>query len=126
MGRVAPDDEDDLFADDDGHPIPFVYSLDVNVVMKGGGARLLIIIATPLGADKRSLERLIRKIDNYLDYTKSTQFQAEFGVATRENTQIVVHIHADSDPEIFHTLKLCALWVQDNNITLTVETHSGE
>jgi hypothetical protein len=77
---MMPTEDEELLADDDGHPIPYVASLDVNAVLKGGGARLAIIIATPLDADKRSQERLVRKIDNYLGYTKSAQFQAECGV----------------------------------------------
>jgi hypothetical protein len=118
------ENDDDVFADDEQHAIPYMYSLDVNVVRKGGGAALVIIIATPLKGDKRSQERLVRKIDNYLGYTKSAQFQAESGVATRENTQIVVNIHPGSDPEIFHILELCALWVQESNVSLKIETHS--
>jgi hypothetical protein len=41
--------------DDESHAIPSPSSLDIHAVKRGGGSDLVIIIATPLRADTRSV-----------------------------------------------------------------------
>ena len=67
-------------AEDRDHPIPVVDSLDVQVTLKGGGAKLTIVIASPLSNDRRSIDRLMAKFDNYLGFINS-------GAAKRGQTQ---------------------------------------
>lgn len=111
-----------LYARDDTHPIPDLEVLDINVVRKGGGSDLIIIIASPLGDDRRSLERLMMKIEQYLEFAKSDEFVAESGVSTVDNTRIIVHIHPDSSSAAFDLLYRKREWVRDNGVTLVIDT----
>ncbi len=78
--------EDDLYEDDPAHPIPYVFSCDINAVKKSGGSDLSIVIASPLGSDARSLKRLLKKIEAYLNFVCSDEFRAESGAPTANNT----------------------------------------
>ena len=115
-------DKLDIFTDDESHPIPFLEFLDVYAVNKGGGADLVVIIATPLQSDERSQRRLLKKIENYLSYINSEEFLAEAGPPTVENTRIVVKMHPDSEPSINELLDHCVNWVIANNATIIVKT----
>lgn len=79
---------DGAYDHDDLHPIPSLDVVDINVVKHGGGSDLIIVIASPLQDDVRSLERLLRKIERYLEFAKSPDFEAQSGMATTENTKI--------------------------------------
>jgi glycerol-3-phosphate O-acyltransferase len=112
--------EDTSYENDDSHPIPSVNVLDVVAVNKGGGATVVIVIATPLSADKRSQERLLQKIENYLGYINSKTFSDEAGNPTTENTRLEVAIHKASDKEIFELLERCRNWIESNNALLII------
>ena len=113
--------DDDLYKDDPSHPIPYVFNCDIEAVLKDGGADLSIVIASPLGSDTRSLKRLLKKIETYLQFICSEGFRTESGIPTAENTRIVVHIHKKSDPAVLRALSQCHEWVVDNNAKLVVE-----
>jgi len=113
--------EDELYEDDMSHPIPYVFNCDVNAVKKSGGSDLSIVIASPLGADTRSLKRLLKKIETYLLFICSDEFRAESGIPTVDNTRIIVHLHEESDPAVLQALSQCHDWVFDNNASLVVE-----
>jgi len=108
--------------DDPDHPIPSTSALDVHAVKKGGGSDLVIIVASPLRADERSQHRLLDKIEIYLRYIRSPDYQSECGPPTSDRTSIIVHIHPDSDPLIFDLLDRCRPWVAENSCTLQVIT----
>jgi len=107
--------------DDPNHPIPSLAVLDVVTILKGGGADLSIVIASPLAADHRSLTRLLSKIEGYLRHIKSTAFQAEAGAPNSSNTTIKVVLHPDSAPEAYDLLNRSREWVLANNVSLKVE-----
>lgn len=113
--------ESGLYEPDDKHPVPDLGVVDVNTVKKGGGSDLFIVVAQPLQADRRSLERLLRKIEVYLEFLSTESFQRESGIATAENTNIIVRIHPDSDPHAFDLLERNKQWVRNNNATLVVD-----
>jgi hypothetical protein len=113
---------DDLYGHDERHPIPNLEVVDINVVKKGGGSDLLIIIASPLQDDTRSLERLLTKIERYIGFAQSAEFSAASGVATIENTKIITYIHPDSSPAAFDLLERCKPWAIENDLVLEVET----
>ena len=81
----------------------------------------MIVVASPLRADERSQRRLLDKIDIYLRFLETPEFQSTSGVATPENTVIVVKIHPDSDAAIFDLIERSRLWVLSNHATLRVE-----
>jgi hypothetical protein len=107
--------------DDPTHPIPWMRVLDVVGIRKGGGADLSIIIASPLAADVRSLTRLLDKIEGYLKHLRSPEFESEAGIATPDNTSIVVRIHPQSASEAFELLARSGDWVRSHNASLKIE-----
>jgi hypothetical protein len=107
--------------DDPDHPIPSLAVLDVAAILKGGGADLTIVIASPLAADERSLTRLLDKIQGYLGHIQSPEFQEEAGTPNPGNTSIKVLIHPDSSSEAFDLLERSKDWVLANHATLKVE-----
>lgn len=107
--------------DDASHPIPSITALDIQAIKKGGGSDLAIIIASPLQADERSQRRLLDKIQLYLDFLKTPEYESTSGVATPDNTSIIIRIDAASDPVIFELIDKCKPWVHDNSASLLVE-----
>jgi hypothetical protein len=115
--HAAPQHPDD----DPGHPIPSLAVLDVVTILKGGGADLYIVVASPLAGDTRSLTRLRDKIEGYLRHIQSREFRAEAGVPSNSNTTIKVVLHPDTAPEVYELLDRSRAWVEDNNASLKVE-----
>ena len=107
--------------DDPEHPIPYLGSLDVMAVKEGGGADLIIVVASPLRADERSQKRLLDKMEGYLAFISSVEFRAQAGIPTMDNTKVVVKLHPHSAPEISDLLFRCESWVQKSNASLQVE-----
>ncbi len=115
-----PDDHPQLI-DDPSHPIPYVFNLDVNGIKKSGGSDLVVIVASPLADDERSLNRLMKKIEMYIRFISSNEFLTESGVPTPANTFIRVKLHTGSSPMARELLFRCHDWVRANNATLEVE-----
>lgn len=107
--------------DDPSHPIPALNALDIQAVKIGGGSDLVIIVASPLLSDERSQRRLLNKIENYLGFLSSPECQAKAGVATPDNTSIIVRIHPGSDEAVFELIERCKPWAIDNNARLKME-----
>jgi len=111
------------FEPDDTHPIPDLDAVDVHAVKSGGGSDLFIIIAAPMQPDRRSLERLLRKIEVCLQFIHGALFQDTSGVATPANTNIIVRIHPESHPTVFELLERNKPWVSANGATLIVDSN---
>jgi hypothetical protein len=107
--------------DDPSHPIPSIDALDIEAVKKTGGSDLVIMIASPLSADQRSQHRLLDKSQIYLKYLKTPEFQLHSGIATPENTSIIIRIHPGSDAAILELIEKCKPWVQANAASLKLE-----
>lgn len=116
-----PVDNADLVGADSNHPIPDRGVIDINTVKKSGGSDLFIVIASPLCADRRSLERLLRKLELYLEFLGTDEFRSASGIPTPDNTRIIVRIHPDSDPRAFDLLERNKRWVKSNNATLVID-----
>ena len=115
------DDDPSVTGDDPGHPIPYMSKLDLLAQRKTGGADLVIVIATPLKGDERSLRRLLHKIDTYLGFIGSPDYRRQFGTPSPASTRIVVTIDERSDPIVFDLLKRCEAWTLANHAALVVE-----
>ena len=111
----------DMYSDDPDHPIPYLEQLDVVAAMRAGGARLVIVVATPLQGEQRSLERLMRKIENYLGFVASEDYLQQFGPPDPSNTEVAIAIDSRSSPAAFELLERCKPWILANRATLTVE-----
>ena len=107
--------------EDPKHPIPSLSVIDVTTMKKGGGADLIIVIASPLEGDEKSRTRLLDKIEGYLGHIASESFRLEAGTPTPENTSIVIKVHPDSDPSVFALLKKSEAWVLKNRASLKVQ-----
>lgn len=112
----------DLYALDNDHPIPNLDVIDINTAKKGGGSDLFIVVATPLANDRRSLDRLLRKVERYLEFLQSDDFRSESGTPNPENTSIIVKMHPDSSSSAFDLLERNKQWVKNNNASLVIDT----
>lgn len=112
--------DDEIYRDDENHPIPRVDVCDVRGVLKTGGADLAIVIAKPLKDDLRSRQRLLRKFEHYLGFVASAVFAEECGVPSKQNTRICVHIHPDSDLGAFEFIEACRTWIVDDGARLEI------
>jgi hypothetical protein len=119
-----PNDEA-LYADDPGHPLPQLHCLDMMGKRRIGGAELFMMVRGPLRGDARSQRRLLRKFDVYLGFIGSPDFAQECGAPDPATTRIVVRIDPASDPAIFDLLQRCEPWVRESRATLAVEAPSG-
>lgn len=111
-----------IYALDSDHPIPNLDVVDVNTVKKEGGSDLFIVVATPLSGDQRSLERLLRKVERYLEFMRTEEFLAESGTPSPRNTNIIVKLHPHSDRAAFELLERSKPWVMDNGANLLIDT----
>jgi len=107
--------------DDPTHPIPSVTAIDVHLVKNNGGSDLVVVVASPLGLDERSQKRLLDKIELYLRFIRTPDCESEAGVATCQNTSIVVELHPDSDRGVHELLERCKPWVATHGATLKVK-----
>lgn len=110
-----------IYANNPNHPIPDLDVCDVTSVLKSGGEKLSIVVASPMKNDLYSRSRLIEKIGRYLGYLRSATFEEKYGKPTPENAIIIVHIHPDSDTGIFQLLKECIPWAEDNDVRLEIK-----
>lgn len=106
--------------EDASHPIHNLNVLDI-VLKKRDGVSLVIIIASPLSADARSVFRLSRKLDGYLQEISSDAWHEENPTATPDSTWITVKLHPDSDPVITPLLNAYGNWVKSQGAVLVVE-----
>lgn len=103
--------------EEEAHPIPNVELLDVHGVKKDGGSTMVIVIASPLQADPRSIYRLHRKLGGYLEFMKTEAYRSRCGEG---KTDIQIAIHRDSDPQVFELLEALPEYVERGGARLTV------
>jgi uncharacterized protein YtpQ (UPF0354 family) len=104
---------------DDAHPIPNLGVIDFHL-KKGGGADLAVIVASPLRADARSMFRLARKLDVYLQEINTDAYRQECGEVKPDTTSIIVSLHPDSDSAIEEVLRSAVGWAENRNASLRV------
>ena len=114
------------YADDPSHPIPSLDAIDVHLVWKSGGSDLVIVIASPMRSDERSMNRLLRKVQVYLEFINSAAYDAQCGPPKQESTRIVVGVHDQCDRTVFDALEQLKPWVQSNRASLKVTSLDPE
>jgi hypothetical protein len=118
MGATPISDlEDEL----PGHPIPRLNVIDVHGVRKAGGSDLVIVIASPLRMNELSQRRLLKKIENYLNFISSKEFSDQYGEPTPSGTAVVVHVNSKSDEKVIDLLERCRPWVEESRVSLHIE-----
>ncbi|HJR69669.1 MAG TPA: hypothetical protein VKA43_06480 [Gammaproteobacteria bacterium] len=108
---------DDL-SDDESHPIPKLDVIDIVATRKGGGARLCLMIATPLDAGPRSVYRLFRKLDGYLQYLASDGHRTECGRPEPDTTDIEITLHPHTDAQIIELIDGLRAWTEKQGVGL--------
>ena len=116
----------DMLEDDPNHGIPCVTALDVQSVWKHGGSDLHVVIAKPLEADDRSRERLMAKVENYLNFINGPDYAAQCGAPDPQNTRLVVSLHPEMNPVVEAALIHCTSWIESNNASLKVQYLDSE
>jgi hypothetical protein len=106
---------------DDAHPIPNLEVIDIHATKKGGGADLVVIVASPSRADARSMFRLARKLDAYLQEINTDAYRQECGEAKPDTTSVIIRLHPDSDPAIEEVLRTAVGWAEKRNASLQVK-----
>jgi hypothetical protein len=106
---------------DDSHPIPKLDVIDIHARKRDGGGDLVIVVASAMSADARSVFRLFRKLDAYLREIESETYRQEFGKASPESTCVIVKLDPDTDPVIPGLLNSYAEWVKSRGALLKVE-----
>jgi hypothetical protein len=107
------------------HPIPNLEVIDIHAPKKGAGSDLVVIVASPLRADARSMFRLARKLDAYLQEINTEAYRRECGEAKPDTTSIIVRLHPDSDPAIDEVLRTALGWAEKRNASLQVKNLDG-
>src|SRR5215831_4067726 len=112
----------DDFADDDSHPIPRVGAIDFVRTIKGGGAAYGLVIAKPIGPDHRSMLRLAKKIEGYVEDFYSVESKDIQSTPAPGKMWIFVNIHKDSSPRAFEMVREYMPWIVDNGIKLVINS----
>jgi len=106
---------------DGAHPIPNLEVIDFHLTKKSGGSDLVVIVASPLRADARSIYRLARKLDSYLQEINSDAYRDELGAPRSDTTSIIVRLHPGSDPAVEDVLRAAVGWAEKRNASLQVQ-----
>lgn len=106
---------------DESHPIPKLDVIDISASKPDDSAVLVVRVATPLGADARSVFRLCTKLDSYLCEIGTDEWRQQRGRPTPESTRIILKLHPDSDPVIARLLDAHRKWVESRGAQLCVE-----
>ena len=113
---AAVSDRDSFWVAGDANPYA-VFSVAARVA----GGDLVMVVASALKADARSVYRLFAKLDAYLREINSVAYRDEFGQASSESTAIIVKLHPDTDPVIAKLLSSYAKRVEGRNARLMLE-----
>ena len=126
MVALPHQDSSEPHEDDPDHAVPSVRNVDVQCIKEGGGSDLYLVVASALGGNERDLERLLQKLENYLVFLQSSQCVSKAGLASPENTRVVVAVHPESNPLVYELLRRNAGWVANNGATLGIEPLSDQ
>ena len=84
--------------EDLSHPIPRLDTYDV-LLRTDSGARVGIVIATPLGRSPRDFERFERKMQLALSFFESDEFRQRWGTPTPQHCAVYITVHSASDSQ---------------------------
>jgi hypothetical protein len=97
-------------------PIENINNIDIlGVRQDGKGVDLIIVTSKHLDSSTSTQELLLDKIENYLGYINSEEFEKEFGKLDPENIVIKIKCVDEPAPIIKELFKKIDLWVTKNN-----------
>jgi hypothetical protein len=108
----------------DGHPIPseLIDRIDVVSVTKSGEVQLSIISAGYLDDSPYTEERIIEKINTYLEFINSNDFKEEFGNPSVDKTSIILKCRQKPHDRVLDLIHEIQEQVKTYNASLSVET----
>lgn len=95
-------------------------SIDIMAKRKDGGLELFIVSSGSMDASEETQQLLLNKVEKYLDYINSKEFQQEFEEINQNKISIVFELE-EKAPELL--MKLCEQivpWVEENGATFIV------
>lgn len=106
-----------------GHPIPveLIENIDVFSVKKSGGGKLAIIAAGYLDRSDETLHLLVQKINTYLSFINSQEFEDECGLPTPDNTEITLVCTMEPHPYIFEFVDSLKKQINTYNSSIKIE-----
>ena len=97
-------------------PIENINNLDILALRKDEKAvDLYIITSGHLYFSSTTQELILDKIENYLGYINSEEFEKEFGKLSPENIIIKLKCIDEPDPLIKELFRKIVPWVEENN-----------
>jgi hypothetical protein len=108
---------------DDSHPIPRLDVLDVSVTSKRNSdsfESVAIVIASPLGADPRSIYRFFCKLESYLNHLGCEFTGKDKEVPNDSRPRIYIHIHGASHPDVLDLVNSLGPYVKARGARLEV------
>lgn len=97
-------------------PIENINNLDILALRKDEKAvDLYIITSGHLDSSSTTQELILDKIENYLGYINSEEFEKEFGKLSPENIIIKLKCIDEPDPLIKELFRKIVPWVEENN-----------
>jgi hypothetical protein len=111
-----------LLEDDPDHPIPFVGRIDTMVTTLEKTCYYGLVIASPLGGDSRSRERLLQKLSAYVTDRHSSPTLNEFGPPSSANTKLTVLVHPGSDTSVFELLAQSRPMLEERGFRFEIST----
>jgi hypothetical protein len=106
------------------HPIPRLDTLDA-LVESDQGARIAIVIATPLLDDARSRARLQRKFEVSMAYFGSPKFREKHGPPNPHHCKLYFSVHASSDVQMIEIIQQLRPQVECNGIAFSFRLTSA-
>lgn len=89
--------------------------IDIFGVRNDGGADLFILTEGPLDDSAETQTLLLDKIENYLGYINSEEFQKECPNANGDNTHIVLQVTEEPPELVEELIEKIKPWVAENN-----------
>ncbi|MBQ3559689.1 MAG: hypothetical protein IJA07_09275 [Agathobacter sp.] len=95
-------------------------SIDIIGERNDGGIELYIISSGAFDDSAEQQTLLLDKIENYLTYMNSNQFQAEFPMASKENKWIVLRLDKQPSSLLLSLCEKINVWVKENGVNFSV------
>lgn len=102
------------FPDDPEDPIPRVGVIDVVSEISNGSLLCGLVIAKPIPPNKKSLGRLVQKVENYI---------RELGASAQTRyVRVDIVVHPETDPATLRVIEECGAWLKQHSIQFTITT----
>lgn len=99
--------------------------IDIFGIRKDGGADLVMASPGPLDESPEGQALLLDKVETYLKYIRSPDFQRQCPAANPQNTHVVLLVREAPSSFMEEFLQKVSLWVADNHARFFVRIERG-